>query len=26
MTMDDWNREFVPRIQAASAGKPTTQG
>ena len=26
MTMDDWNREFVPRIQAAGAGKPTTQG
>jgi cytochrome c biogenesis protein CcmG/thiol:disulfide interchange protein DsbE len=26
MTLDDWNREFVPRIQAAGAGKATSQG
>jgi cytochrome c biogenesis protein CcmG/thiol:disulfide interchange protein DsbE len=26
MTMEVWTQEFLPRIQAANAGKPATQG
>jgi cytochrome c biogenesis protein CcmG/thiol:disulfide interchange protein DsbE len=26
MTMDVWNREFVPRIQAARASRPAGSG